>query len=86
MDRELLEKKIRTIPARTGVYIMKDREGKVIYVGKAKNLRDRVRSYIKGNDARPMIPFLLARIEDLDFVVTDTEKEALILENNIIKG
>ncbi len=85
MDRELLEKKIRTIPARTGVYIMKDREGKVIYVGKAKNLRDRVRSYIKGNDARPMIPFLLARIEDLDFVVTDTEKEALILENNIIK-
>lgn len=85
MDRELLERKIRNIPARTGVYIMKDREGKVIYVGKAKNLRDRVRSYIKGNDARPMIPFLLGRIDDLDFVITDTEKEALILENNIIK-
>jgi len=85
MDRDLLERKIKNAPVRTGVYLMKDREGKVIYVGKAKNLRSRVRSYFKGNDTRPMIPFLLARIEDLDFVVTDTEKEALILENNIIK-
>jgi excinuclease ABC subunit C len=85
MDRDLLERKIKNIPARTGVYLMKDREGKIIYAGKAKNLRSRVRSYFKGNDTRPMIPFLLARIGDLDFVVTDTEKEALILENNIIK-
>ena len=85
MDRDLLERKIKNAPVRTGVYLMKDREAKVIYVGKAKNLRSRVRSYFKGNDTRPMIPFLLARIEDLDFVVTDTEKEALILENNIIK-
>lgn len=85
MDRDLLERKIKNIPPRTGVYLMKDREGKVIYAGKAKNLRNRVRSYFKGNDTRPMIPFLLARVRDLDFVVTDTEKEALILENNIIK-
>ncbi len=85
MASDLLERKIKNAPVRTGVYLMKDREGKVIYVGKAKNLRSRVRSYFGGNDTRPMIPFLLARIEDLDFVVTDTEKEALILENNIIK-
>lgn len=85
MASDLLERKIKNAPVRTGVYLMKDREGKIIYVGKAKNLRSRVRSYFGGNDNRPMIPFLLARIEDLDFVVTDTEKEALILENNIIK-
>jgi excinuclease ABC subunit C len=85
MDRDLMDRKIKNAPARTGVYLMKDREGKIIYVGKAKNLRSRVRSYFKGKDTRPMIPFLLSRIEGLDFVVTDTEKEALILENNIIK-
>ena len=85
MASDLLERKIKNAPVRTGVYLMKDREGKVIYAGKAKNLRSRVRSYFGGKDTRPMIPFLLARIEDLDFVVTDTEKEALILENNIIK-
>jgi len=85
MGRDLLDRKIKNAPARTGVYLMKDREGKILYVGKAKNLRSRVQSYFKGTDTRPMIPFLLSRIEDLDFVVTDTEKEALILENNIIK-
>jgi len=64
---------------------MKDGEGKVIYVGKAKDLRARVRSYFGGTDGRRMIPFLLSRIADLEFVVTETEKEALILENNLIK-
>ena len=85
MGPDFLDRKIKNAPTRTGVYLMKDREGKIIYVGKAKNLRGRVRSYFRGTDTRPMIPFLLSRIEDLDFVVTDTEKEALILENNIIK-
>jgi len=47
MDRDLLERKIKNIPPRTGVYLMKDREGKVIYAGKAKNLRSRVRSYLR---------------------------------------
>ncbi len=64
---------------------MKDEHGKVIYVGKSKNLRTRIRSYFGGKDSRPMIPFLVSRIHDLEFIVTDTEKEALILENTLIK-
>ncbi len=64
---------------------MKDEHNKVIYVGKSKNLRTRIRSYFGGKDSRPMIPFLVSRIHDLEFIVTDTEKEALILENTLIK-
>ena len=64
---------------------MKDEHGNVIYVGKSKNLRTRIRSYFGGKDSRPMIPFLVSRIHDLEFIVTDTEKEALILENTLIK-
>ena len=85
MDTTALKKTIGTAPRRPGVYLMKDAEGKVIYVGKAKDLRARVRSYFGGTDGRRMIPFLLSRITDLEFVVTETEKEALILENNLIK-
>ncbi|TFG92867.1 MAG: excinuclease ABC subunit UvrC [Syntrophobacterales bacterium] len=85
MDEKLRQEKIRNAPARSGVYLMKDGDGRVIYVGKAKNLRARVRSYFGGTDLRRMIPFLVSRIQDMEFIVTDTEKEALILENNLIK-
>ncbi len=81
----LLKEKIQNAPVRSGVYLMKDRDDRVIYVGKAKNLHTRVRSYFGGTDARRMIPFLVSRIKDIEFFVTDTEKEALILENNLIK-
>ena len=64
---------------------MKDKDDRIIYVGKAKNLRARVHSYFVGTDSRRMIPFLVSRINDMEFIVTDTEKEALILENNLIK-
>jgi len=84
-DVTLLQEKIKTAPARPGVYLMKDRDDRVIYVGKAKNLRVRARSYFGGTDSRRMIPFLVSRIRDMEFIVTDTEKEALILENNLIK-
>lgn len=81
-----LPKKLETIPAGTGVYMMKDAKNEVIYVGKAKNLRNRVRSYFQSSgDERLFIRFLVKRIADIDFVLTDTEKEALILENNLIK-
>ncbi|MBW2599372.1 MAG: excinuclease ABC subunit UvrC [Deltaproteobacteria bacterium] len=83
MDR--LEEKIKTAPARPGVYLMKDASERIIYVGKAKNLRARARSYFGGTDLRRMIPFLVSRIRDVEFIVTETEKEALILENNLIK-
>jgi excinuclease ABC subunit C len=81
-----LSRKLETIPTGTGIYLMKDSKNKVIYVGKAKNLRNRVRSYFQGSrDERLFISFLVKRIADIDFVLTDTEKEALILENNLIK-
>ena len=81
-----LPKKLETIPAGTGVYMMKDARNEVIYVGKAKNLKNRVRSYFQcSGDERLFIRFLVKRIADIDFVLTDTEKEALILENNLIK-
>jgi excinuclease ABC subunit C len=64
---------------------MKDATGKVLYVGKAKDLRSRIRSYFGGTDSRVMIPFLVSRIAGVEFILTATEKEALILENNLIK-
>ncbi len=80
------EDKARDLPARPGVYLFKDRDGKVLYVGKAKSLRARVRAYTReGADGRPHIEFLRMKARDLDYIVTSTEKEALILENNLIK-
>jgi len=80
-----LENQLRNLPSCAGVYLFKDEKGAVIYVGKAKNLHSRVRSYFSDTDSRFLMPFLQARIKDLEFIVTDTEKEALILENNLIK-
>lgn len=82
---EELDRKIKAVPARPGVYLMKDEKGAVIYVGKAKNLRSRIRNYFQGTDTRAMVPFLVSRVRDLDFVVTNTEKEAFLLENTLIK-
>ncbi len=82
--RPLMEK-ISALPRGSGVYLMKDAAGKVIYVGKAKNLKSRVMSYFTGKDSRPMAPFLLSRVLDIDIITTTTPKEALILENNLIK-
>jgi excinuclease ABC subunit C len=64
---------------------MKDGDDRVLYVGKAKNLRSRVRAYFGGTDERAMIPFLVSRVRAVAFIVTATEKEALILENTLIK-
>ena len=84
MSNELTDK-VKNAPASPGVYLMKDRDGKVIYVGKANNLRNRVKAYFSRTDSRFMTPFLVSKVHDLDFIVTKTEKEALILENNLIK-
>ena len=64
---------------------MKDGEGKVIYVGKANDLGIRTRAYLNFTDKRTMLPFLTSKIRSLEFIVTETAKEALILENNLIK-
>jgi excinuclease ABC subunit C len=77
--------KIAGLPSRPGVYLMRDKAGKVIYVGKAKDLRGRVRAYFNNSDERSQIQFLLRRVEDIETLVTSNDKEALILENNLIK-
>jgi len=73
------------LPTDPGVYLFKDRRGGVVYVGKARNLRARVRQYLSGQDTRLWVPFLVSAAQDVDVVVTKTEKEALILENTLIK-
>ena len=77
--------RLKNAPASPGVYLMKDKDGKVIYVGKAGNLKDRIRNYFGRTDGRSMVSFLIAKVRDVEFILTDTEKEALILENNLIK-
>ena len=81
-----IKSKLKNLPASPGVYLMKDGKHKVIYVGKAKNLKNRVKSYFqKSTDDRLYTEYLVRRVADIDFVLTETEKEALILENNLIK-
>ncbi|PKN36581.1 MAG: excinuclease ABC subunit C [Deltaproteobacteria bacterium HGW-Deltaproteobacteria-2] len=81
----VLKEKMTSAPRFPGVYIMRDAQGKIIYVGKANDLKSRISSYFTGKDTRPMAPFLMARVHDIDFITTSTEKEALIFENNLIK-
>jgi len=79
---ELLEK----LPTEPGVYLMKDKRGRVIYVGKAKSLKNRVRSYFhRSGDNRPFVKLLDRILADIETVITGSEKEALLLENNLIK-
>ncbi|HKT68351.1 MAG TPA: GIY-YIG nuclease family protein, partial [Terriglobales bacterium] len=81
-----LHEKIRTLPTQPGVYQYKNAEGEVIYVGKAKNLRSRVRSYfLEGRAEDAKTGTLLREATDVDYIVVDNEKEALALENNLIK-
>jgi len=81
-----LDDKIQQLPTSPGVYLMRDADGIIIYVGKARNLKQRVRSYFSNSgDSRYHVKFLVARIADLEVLLTDTEKEALLLENTLIK-
>lgn len=75
-----------SLPKEPGVYLMKDEMGKILYIGKAKQLRQRVKQYfVPGRDGRMMVPFLTCQIKDIETIVTFSEKEALLLENNLIK-
>ncbi|HEY4013004.1 MAG TPA: excinuclease ABC subunit UvrC [Polyangiaceae bacterium] len=84
---EAVIQKLDALPVQSGVYVFKDRKGAVVYVGKAKSLRSRVRSYFQDSsgDARAFIPILQRTIGDFDTIVTANEKEATILENNLVK-
>ncbi|MBB63845.1 MAG: excinuclease ABC subunit C [Waddliaceae bacterium] len=81
-ERSLLS----SFPQKPGVYLMKNSRSKVIYVGKAKKLRNRLRQYFQeGGDGRAMIPFLLKELQSIETIVVSSEKEALLLENTLIK-
>lgn len=82
---EKLKFKLENLPNSCGVYQFKDEKGKIIYVGKAKNLKARVRSYFNASIDSPKTLALSKKIFDIDIIVTDNEIEALILENNLIK-
>jgi excinuclease ABC subunit C len=81
-----LQNRLDSLPSSPGVYLMKDSQGKILYVGKGKDLHKRVLSYFRKKDhSSPKIRVLVEKISDLEFLVTGSEKEALILESNLIK-
>jgi len=80
-----LAERAAQLPTGPGVYLFKSERGRILYVGKAQNLRTRVRQYVGGGDGRPRIPRLVERVADVDVVVTPSVKDALLLENELIK-
>lgn len=77
---------VSVVPAKTGIYLFKDKKGRTLYVGKAKNLKARLQSYLRPeSDTRQRIVYLMRDTEDFEFFLTTSEREALLLENNLIK-
>lgn len=84
MKKPDLEHRVARLPTRTGVYLMRDGKGDVIYVGKAKNLRNRVKSYFSGSDERHTVPYIVSRVEEIEVIITRGEHEAFVLERDLI--
>ena len=80
-----IREQLTQVPDAPGVYLWKDAAGTVLYVGKAKALRKRMKQYAQGHDDRAMVPEMMSRVSSFDYVVTANEVESLILENNLIK-
>lgn len=87
MTFEELREKVRQFPQESGVYLMKSMVDKIIYVGKAKNLRNRVRSYFSESpDHTPKTKLLVKQICEVEYILTKTEVEAFLLEASLIKS
>ncbi|MBF2001912.1 MAG: excinuclease ABC subunit UvrC [Synechococcales cyanobacterium M58_A2018_015] len=85
-DPDRLEARLKEIPPEPGVYFMRDTTDQILYIGKSKKLRSRVRSYFRDDpDRNPRIALMVMQIAEIEFIVTDTEAEALALEANLIK-
>jgi len=82
---EVVKEKLENLPTNPGIYQFMDNSGNIIYVGKAKNLKNRVRSYFQSNITNAKTVALVNKIADLEMIITSTEVEALVLENNLIK-
>ncbi|MCD4815239.1 MAG: GIY-YIG nuclease family protein, partial [Methanosarcinales archaeon] len=76
---------VKSLPTEPGCYLFKDKNDKIIYVGKAKNLKKRVKSYVQKNDLDAKTQCLIERVESLEYIATDNEVEAFILENILVK-
>jgi excinuclease ABC subunit C len=85
-NRAQLDEVVERLPNEPGVYVMRDRKGRVVYVGKARRLRQRVRQYFNGHDTRLFVPTLAKLLGDIEAVITSNDKEAMLLENNLIKA
>jgi len=86
MKIEAIETRLQEIPSEAGVYLMRDENGEILYIGKSKKLRSRVRSYFRESQPlNPRIQMMVKQVRDIEFIVTDTEAEALALEANLIK-
>ena len=85
MRSAYIEEQIQNLPDKPGVYIMKDENEKIIYVGKAISLKKRVRQYFRDNHSDPKVKAMVIKIAEFEYIITDNELEALILENNLIK-
>lgn len=83
--RTFLEQRVARLPAEPGVYLWKDAAGRVLYVGKAANLRARVRSYLGAGDGRPLVSLLMRRAADVEVILTSSPAAALLQENTLIK-
>ncbi len=84
-DSDEIADQVKRLPKHPGVYLMKDAEGTVIYIGKARNIRSRVMNYFQGSDDRRSIPHLLRRLVTLEHIVTETEQQAFVLERDLIQ-
>jgi excinuclease ABC subunit C len=82
---ERIEEQLESLPGKPGVYLFRSAKGTVLYVGKAKSLRSRVRSYFRGGDSRLGLDRMVSRVEEIEVIVTQTEVEAFHLEQNLIK-
>ncbi len=86
ISTQLLKEQVKSLPDRPGVYIFKDEQGKIIYVGKAASLKKRVASYFQStHNKEPKLKMMISRIAEVEFNVTANETEAILLENNLIK-
>ena len=85
MHNDKIEQKLKTLPDNPGVYLMKNSSGKIIYVGKAVVLKNRVRQYFRKTEKTARIENMVSLIDDFEYIITDTEDEALILECTRIK-
>ena len=80
-----IKKELASVPTLPGVYLWKDAKGQVIYVGKAKQLRARMKQYVMGQDERAKIPMMLEQIDSFEYIVVENEHESLVLEKNLIR-